>query len=295
MIDKIPLNALKYFYYAASFGSITIASQKLHVTQSAVSKQIKKLEDTLQFDLFNRVNRSLQLTPKGQTLYESCQSVFAQLDNCLLELQPQNTTNQLVLSCEPTISIRWLIPRLAEFKALNYGFEVILLTAGGMINMHQSRVDLALRRNDFAWGEHIYHEKIIDEYMLVVKSNQHADNKTLLLTSSRPKLWKQLRKSGILTTELLTYERMPLEHFYLCIEGCLAGLGTTVASIYMLEKMLTYQLLEPINTPVADGSAYHLLSAEPFNEDDRKVVFKTWLQEEMTKTRDALLRSVFKP
>lgn len=63
----------------------------------------------------------------------------------------------------------------------------------------------------------------------------------------------------------------------------------------MLEKMLTYQLLEPINTPVADGSAYHLLSAEPFNEDDRKVVFKTWLQEEMTKTRNALLRSVVEP
>ena len=78
---------------------------------------------------------------------------------------------------------------------------------------------------------------------------------------------------------------MVLEHFYLCIEGCLAGLGTTIVSIFMVEKELSHHFLELIYPPVADSSSYHLLSYYPFYEDERKIVFKDWLKKEMLNSK----------
>ena len=290
MIEKISLNALKFFYYVATHGSVTQASTKLFVTQSAVSKQIKNLEESLDMALFDRVGKNLVLTPDGAVLFGCCQLVFSRLDDCLSELKSQqNQQKQLVLSCEPTISMKWLIPRLAQFNQLNYGFEIVLLTAGGAVDFDGQAIDIALRRNDFEWGADIYHEKIADEYIVAVRNPHIAENKTLLLSSSRPNLWRQLSKAQLLQTDMRDYEQIRLEHFYLCIEGCLAGLGTAVVSIYMVEKELDNHFLQCVHSPVADGSAYHLLSAKPFYQDKRKVLFKDWLKQEMQKSEMGFL------
>lgn len=291
MIEKIQLNALKYFYYVANFGSVTAASQKLYVTQGAVSKQVKNLEEILDVPLFDRVNKRLVLTIKGQALYDTCQKVFSELDTCLIELNEKSDVKNkpLIFSCESTLSMRWLIPRLNEFKSLNHGFDVILLTACGAIDFKKSGVDIALRRNNFDWGRHVYSEKMVDEYILAVKNHNYKDKKNILLSSSRPLLWDKLRAAGLLAKEILKYERSELEHFYLCIEGCLSGLGATMASIYMLEKELSCNLVSEIGLPMADGSSYHLLSSEPFLEDERKIIFKEWLQTEMRTTRDSFI------
>ncbi len=282
MIEKISLNSLKFFYYVAQHGSVTLASQKLFVTQSAVSKQIKNLEDALGLILFDRVNKKLILTSNGSLLFACCQQVFAKLDDCLVDLKNQQYENkQLVLSCEPTISMKWLIPRLAEFNSLNYGFEIVLLTGGGIVDFQGKSIDIALRRNDFEWDKNIFHEKIIEEYIVAVRNTRTDQTNTLLLTSSRPNLWQHINKSKLVSSDILSYEHMVLEHFYLCIEGCLAGLGTAIVSIFMVEKEISHEFLALVHPPVADSSSYHLLSYYPFYEDERKVIFKNWLKTEM--------------
>ena len=282
MIEKISLNSLKFFYYVAQHGSVTLASQKLFVTQSAVSKQIKNLEDALGLILFDRVNKKLILTSNGSLLFACCQQVFARLDDCLVDLKNQQyEKKQLVLSCEPTISMKWLIPRLAEFNSLNYGFEIVLLTGGGIVDFQGKSIDIALRRNDFEWDKNIFHEKIIEEYIVAVRNTRTDQTNTLLLTSSRPHLWQHINKSKLVSSDILSYEHMVLEHFYLCIEGCLAGLGTAIVSIFMVEKEISHEFLELVHPPVADSSSYHLLSYYPFYEDERKVIFKNWLKTEM--------------
>ena len=282
MIEKISLNSLKFFYYVAQHGSVTLASQKLFVTQSAVSKQIKNLEDALGLILFDRVNKKLVLTPNGSLLFACCQQVFAKLDDCLVDLKNQQyEKKQLVLSCEPTISMKWLIPRLVEFNSLNYGFEIVLLTGGGIVDFQGKSIDIALRRNDFEWDKNIFHEKIIEEYIVAVRNTRTEQTNTLLLTSSRPNLWQHINKSKLVSSDILSYEHMVLEHFYLCIEGCLAGLGTAIVSIFMVEKEISHEFLDLVHPPVADSSSYHLLSYYPFYEDERKVIFKNWLKSEM--------------
>ena len=77
------------------------------------------------------------------------------------------------------------------------------------------------------------------------------------------------------------YSKTELEHFYLCIEACLAGLGVTLVSTYMIEREIKHQLLQPMSSIYQDESAYFLLSAEPFEEDVRKVLFCDWLRGQM--------------
>lgn len=293
MIEKISLNSLKFFYYVAQHGSVTLASQKLFVTQSAVSKQIKNLEDALGLILFDRVNKKLVLTSNGSLLFACCQQIFAKLDDCLVDLKNQQyEKKQLVLSCEPTISMKWLIPRLAEFNSLNYGFEILLLTGGGIVDFQGKSIDIALRRNDFEWDKNIFHEKIIEEYIVAVRNTRTDQTNTLLLTSSRPHLWQHINKSKLVSSDILSYEHMVLEHFYLCIEGCLAGLGTAIVSIFMVEKEISHQFLELVHPPVADSSSYHLLSYYPFYEDERKVIFKNWLKIEMTRSKEQFMKNL---
>ena len=274
----------------AKYGSVTLAAKKLFVTQSAVSKQIYNLEEALNTTLFDRKNKTLVMTEQGEILLNCCHQVFGQLDECLIELsQPKAENKQLVLSCEPTLSMKWLIPRLSKFKKLGHDFEVVLLTAGGVVDFEKDNIDIAIRRNDFAWGEHIYSEKIADEYIALVQATKPSETNDLLISTSRPNFFKSVSRIAELKQSLKGYTKVELEHFYLCLEGCLAGLGATVISIYMIEKELEWNLLKKISPVVQDNSAYFLLSHSAFEEDPRKTIFLEWLKAEMNESQHKLL------
>lgn len=284
MLDKISLTALRFFYQVAICQSVTLASQKLFVTQSAVSKQIKNLEDSLNVALFDRVNNRLILNEKGQKLFDCCQLIFAKLDNCLHDLQADpNLSRPLIVSCEPTLAIKWLIPRLTKFyEAQQHSFEIMLLTAGGAIDFAKTPADVAIRRNDFAFDKTVYYEKLADEYLVPIALTD-SDPATWLLSSSRPNLAQHLNTAK---------KTVLLEHFYLCIEACLAGMGATLASIYMIEKELKNQTLVPLKSPFFDHSAYYLLSPRPFAEDHRKMSFLAWLRQAMANSEQQILADV---
>ena len=101
MIERMSLNSIKFFYFVAKYGSVTIAAKKLFVTQSAVSKQIYNLEESLNITLFERRNKSLIMTQEGELLFSCCQTIFGKLDQCLIQLNANKfEKKQLVLSCE---------------------------------------------------------------------------------------------------------------------------------------------------------------------------------------------------
>lgn len=286
MIERIPLNSLKFFNFVAQYGSVTIAAKKLFVTQSAVSKQIYNLEELLNIQLFKRQNKSLILTIEGEQLYRCSQKVFSQLDECLIKLSKNKIEKkQLVLSCEPTMSMKWLIPRLAKFKKFGHDFDIVLLTGGGEVDFERNNIDIAIRRNDFDWGSHIFSEKIGDEYIAIVQAFHLLETKELLISTSRPKFLKKLTHIPELKEFIQNYSRIELEHFYLCLEGCLAGLGATIISIYMIEKELELKSLKKLILPIKDGSSYYLLSHTSFNEDPQKIVFLQWLKNEMKQSQ----------
>ncbi|MDZ3993809.1 LysR family transcriptional regulator [Pseudomonas sp. Teo4] len=272
-----PLNTLRYFDIAAETENFVRAAERLHVTHGAVSRQVRLLEESLGVELFERRNRAIFLTPAGRELHGTTQAIFEQLEHALQRLQ-QEDNNVLVLSCEPTIAMRWLIPRLPRFHAAHPDLQLHLVAAGGPLDFDRSGIDLALRRDDFHWEHALHSVKICDEWIGPVGRPTATESQRLLHSSTRPGAWPTwLRLSG---RPIRHTERSDYEHFYLSIQAASAGLGLAIASALMVRDELdSGQLKAPFGF-LRDGSAYHLLSPHPLDDGGKRQRFAQWVIDE---------------
>jgi len=280
-----PLAAFRVFNIAAQTESFVKAAEQLHVTHGAVSRQIKILEETLGTLLFERRNRAVFLTPAGRVLRSTTLTIFEQLEGALHRIRQQAHENVLVLSCEPTIAMKWLIPRLPIFQLAHPDIQLHLSAAGGQIDFQRAGVDLALRRDDFKWDSDIHAIKICDEWVGPVSKPDNVwsfEAEPLLLhTKSRPLAWKNW--SSVNGISISGARRVDYEHFYLCIQAAVAGLGVAIASFFMIQDELTTGHLVAPRGFKRDGSAYYLLSPYPMHEDTKNFRFVTWILNEMQK------------
>ncbi|WP_317205360.1 LysR substrate-binding domain-containing protein [Janthinobacterium sp.] len=288
MTQHIPsLNAIRVFDVAARHLSFVRAAEELHLTHGAVSRQIKQLEGSLGVALFERRNRAVFLTREGLLFQVSCAQVMERLRAGIREIQQAAPERPLVLSCEPTLAMRWLIPRLAAFRASFPRIELHLFAAGGPIRFEGGHVDLALRRNDFPWDPGHHAEPVAPEWIAPVCAPALLEDgalrlarQCLLHTESRADAWQRW---GAASGRPWTARRAArYEHFYLSLQAAGAGLGVAIASLYMVEEELAdARLAAPAGGFVADGSAYYLLSPTPFAGDARRLLLLDWLRREM--------------
>ncbi len=293
--DVPPLNGLRAFEAAARHMSVVRAADELHVTHGAVSRQIKQLEAQLDIQLFERRNRAVFLTPHGSVLFEACSEAMSRLGHAIRQIKSRSGDEQkrpLVVSCEPTIAMRWLIPRLATFAERHPDQLIHLLTAGGKVDFARDKVDVALRRNDFTVNDSHHVESIAPELMGPVCAPMHASSLlthgndrplTTLHSRSRPSAWK--RWQSVRETSFTLCGEQHFEHFYLSLQAASAGLGVAIGSAYMVEDDLRDQrLVAPLGF-MADGSEYILLSPVAFADDPRRLLFLDWIRHEMAKSR----------
>jgi DNA-binding transcriptional LysR family regulator len=278
-----PLNSLKVFMVAAEHSSIAKAAIELNITQGAVSKQVKHVEECLGVALFVRRNRGMHLTNEGTLLCQTCQQMFSLLSDTCEQISEQVDLGPLVISCEPTIAMHWLIPRLAIFKTEYPDIDVHLFASGGSIDLKQSKVDLALRRNDFTWSNEYYSEVITVEKVGPVctpnywkEISKELVNGCILHTKTRPEAWTKWKNSS--NYSKVPKAEMTFEHFYLSLQAAANGLGVAIGSAYMTEEDINSKRLIAPYGFINDGTEYHLISEQPFEKDDRKETFKNWLK-----------------
>jgi DNA-binding transcriptional LysR family regulator len=133
------------FEAAARNLSFTKAAEELFITQSAVSRQIKALEDHLGVTLFERRPRALVLTEHGQALYAVAAEVLDRLQAAVDRLRTDGRTGQLSITTTTGFASLWLIPRLRRFTSLHPEIDVRLSATIDMLNLERSLVDLAIR------------------------------------------------------------------------------------------------------------------------------------------------------
>ncbi|MEC5160417.1 MULTISPECIES: LysR substrate-binding domain-containing protein [unclassified Janthinobacterium] len=290
------LNAVRMFAVAARHLSFVRAADELHLTHGAVSRQIKLLEETLGVALFERRNRAVFLTREGAAFKLTCDDVMARLAEGVRAIQQAAPQRPLVLSCEPTLAMRWLIPRLGAFRATFPQIELHLFAAGGPVQFQRGHVDLALRRNDFAWGAGCHAEPVAREWTapvcapaLLQGGQLHLERQGLLHTQSRPDAWQRWGAASGRPVAAATAARY--EHFYLSLQAAGAGLGVAIGSVYMVEEELaSARLVAPPGGFVEDGSVYFLLSPTPFEGDERRQTVLGWLRRELAATLAAVVR-----
>jgi len=144
--SQLPLNALRAFEAAARHASFTHAAEELHVTQAAVSHQVKALEERLGVALFVRRPRGLEITSEGEALLPDLRDAFDRMTNALERVGRKANSGTLNVSLVTTFALGWLAPRLHRFQAKHPEIEVRMTTA-------LRRVDFA--REDFDWDDEL--------------------------------------------------------------------------------------------------------------------------------------------
>jgi LysR family transcriptional regulator, glycine cleavage system transcriptional activator len=167
-----PLNALRAFEAAARHLSLTRAAQELNVTASALSHQIRGLEDHLGVRLFDRGVRSVALTEAGRQLYPGLQTGFGHIREAVESLDRLGEDHVLVVSTAPGFTAKWLAPRLYRFSAANPDIDVRISSTLQVANFTSDGVDVAIRNltRDAPADRSLFVERLIDQSFLPVCS-----------------------------------------------------------------------------------------------------------------------------
>ena len=146
MLRTLPgLSAIKAFDAAARHLSFTKAAQELSVTPAAVSHQIKELEDQIGVSLFLRTSRSMRLTREGEILRTSVSDALDGLNGALQRIRKLQKQNRLNVTASPSITAKWLVPRLDRFLASVPGADVRIDVSQSVLDFDRDDVDIAIR------------------------------------------------------------------------------------------------------------------------------------------------------
>jgi len=144
--DLPPLELLRSFEAAGRTLSFTLAAHELHLTQSAVSRQIQQLEQSLGVLLFTRRHRAIDLTEAGRALLRATADSLDRLRDATALVRAVPQARQVAMTCTPGFASLWLIPRLARFTADHAGVDVrISATLDVIDDLDRARLDLAVR------------------------------------------------------------------------------------------------------------------------------------------------------
>jgi LysR family glycine cleavage system transcriptional activator len=202
-----PLNALKAFAVAARHGSFTLAGEELHVTQGAISRQIKQLETALGVPLFLRVHQAVELTGAGRELAESLLRLFAEMEVAVNKAAGTHRRQMLAVNVPPTFATRWLAPRLSDFQ-VRYPHIDLSITTDRIDSLRETRaLDCLIVFDRQAWPR-VACEPVLKERHIMVSS---------------PVLWKHDKPPALPGATLLHVldgsQRLPVWEQWIALHG----------------------------------------------------------------------------
>ena len=283
MSRRLPsLNALRAFEAAGRHGRMTQAAEELHVTHSAISRQVQHLEHLLGVELFEGPKNALRLTEAGVRLMGGLTPAFDQLDLAVRSVA-DTEDGTLDVSCPGTFTMRWLIPRLYRFRAAHPAIEVRLSASSQPINPARDSFDVAIRATRGPWPDGMEVVTLFDEQIgpVVAPSlvQAVADDVTavpLLHSSTRRHAWADWsRQSGVVVDDRAGTS---FEHFYFMLEAASAGLGVCIAPWPLVADDIRAGILVAPLGFIPNGQSYVALRRS--RQHKKSALFCAWLAEE---------------
>ena len=294
------LNALRAFEAAARHLSLTKAAQELHVTASALSHQIRGLEDLLGVKLFERRTRSLALTSAGKQLYPGLQTGFIQIRDAVASLVPSADERVLVISTPPGLTAKWLAPRLYRFSSAHPEIDARVSSSIAAANFAADGVDVALRNlsADATPDADLVIDKLIEMSMLPVCSprliethgpftNAAALKRVPLIHDDSlaqrvevPTWADWFKAAGVGAVDVSHGLRFSsADH---AIDATVEGAGVLLAhDILAYDALRSGRLASPFPLTLRSGRAYYFVC--PRKQQDRPKVraFRAWVKQEV--------------
>jgi LysR family glycine cleavage system transcriptional activator len=293
------LDLLTGFEAAARHLSFTKAGEELFLTQSAVSRQIKELEDQLGVPLFHRRHRALVLTDAGQQFYAAAAQVITTMRSATERLRAQSGRKRpLSVTTTHSFAALWLIPRLAGFTRKHPGVDVRITADTRLQDLERDGLDLAIRHGPPSlagpnavrlFGERVFpvcSPKLLKRHPLRVPAD--LKNHTLLQyddpDARHPWLhWKTwLEVAGI--PDLRPAGTLSLSGFEQIIPAALAGHGVALGRSPLVKDLLAEKkLVAPFKTTADPARAYFVIPSRAAASRPEVQEFIEWLKGEAAK------------
>jgi LysR family glycine cleavage system transcriptional activator len=287
-----PLNALRAFHVAAQEGSFTKAGGVLHVTQGAISRQVKLLEDVMGRPLFFRVHQGIQLTETGKLLAEGLQTAFGGLEQLFERINSDQRRLQIALNIPPTFATRWLAPRLSKFCIL-YPFVDFQITTNWVQSVRDSEShDGLVVFAQAPWPK-------VDGELLMLEKHVMVSHPSLWHHDLPPTLGNQTLLHILNGTERLPVWERWIEHNHLShinpqpgvafstldqvINAAISGAGVAIVDQRMIRPELASGVLRRFNEMHMDGP-YGYWFVDVAKDDEHKAfvrLFREWLKQEV--------------
>ncbi|WP_431282417.1 LysR family transcriptional regulator [Humitalea sp. 24SJ18S-53] len=283
-----PLAALRAFALVAETGSLTAAAARLNVTQPAVSRRLRELEETLGLRLVHRGANALRLTEAGAQYAAALAEAFARIEAATAALGGR-VAAPLRIRAYNTLALRWLIPRLPKFRALHDGLEVeVLASTSNDVDFARDALDAAIRSAPSgrapAPGALRLNPLHIAPYATPALARRQRGGAeplaglSLLGSRIRPADWSiwfaAQGRAGLPAVPLL------FESTSLAIQGALEGLGAVICGPAMVADDVRRRRLSPLATGAAPTGEHYWLMLPPGVPRPEALAFRDWLLEE---------------
>jgi LysR family glycine cleavage system transcriptional activator len=291
-----PLNPLRVFEAAARLGSFTRAAEELHVSQSAVSRQVSILEDYLNVKLFKRELRGIALTEAGQAYQKEIGPAFARIAIATQDLLADSRGGPINLRAYTTFAAKWLLQRLPKFEAAYPDIQVHLSTIVTPVEFEKENVDVAIQFGDGNWAG-VSCERLFDDEITPVCSprlleamplNRIEDLKQHRLLHSRYRKsdWPDWL-SAVGHPELAGHtDTMQFASSIVTYQAAMDGLGVAIGQVPLLEQDLqSGRLVRPFTQVVHRPFAYYLLLPRRDSIPAKVGKFRIWLLQETAPLR----------
>ena len=295
MADRLPpLNALRSFEVAARHLSFTKAAAELNVTHSAVSHQIKALEEWLGIALFRRVNRGLVLTDPGQAYLRPVRESFQRLGEATRRLKAKGRSGPLTVSVMPSFAAKWLMPRLRRFRERHPDVAGRISADSQLTDFNREDVDVALRYGRGNWTSDLRVDLLMRETMFPVCSpkllegpiplNSISDlrHHTLLTDFDwRVDFW-QLWLDAAGVVDVVPQHSLSFNYSNLMLQAAIDGLGVGLSQMALAgDDLAAGRLVKPFDITMPTDYAYYVVSPALTAERPKIVAFRNWLLDEV--------------
>jgi len=283
------LNGLRAFEAAARHMSFTRAAAELNVTQTAISHQIRRLEEQLGLTLFIRRNRTLELTREALDYLPSIRSAFADLHRATAKLRRNDHEGRLTVSTTASLATKWLVSRVAAFQDANPGIEVRISTSTHLVDFQREEVDIAVRyghgvwpglRADWLMAEHIF--PVCSPDLLndarPLRSPEDLAHHTLLHTTVSREDWQLWLTAAGLPGSIATRRGMTFDQGFMAIQAAMEGLGVALGRFHLVETDIAAgRLVAPFDTVLPQDAGYYVVAPESTAETAKIARFRDWL------------------
>lgn len=287
-----PLKALHAFRYAAQSLSFKEAAEQLHVTQAAISQQIKTLEQSLEIELFERHTRQVRLTSEGEYLFNYVEKAFDLLEKGVREIVEDPNPNTLVISTLPSFASRWLVARLGDFQNQEQDINIQLSPSLAVASFQDQELDLSIR---FGRGyyEGLNAELLFNECLIPVchpslidpdKPIKEQLAKLPVIADNGPDMdtiWP-IYQAHLNCDDVKMSSRLQVSDSTVLIEALLSAQGVSMMRYSLVYELLQKgQLISPLSLYIRSRYNFFLVAPAPHFKYEKVQKFRAWLKQEV--------------